>query len=141
MEEGEPTYIYPEHVVSTYILFKNRKGKTNESDWGIHITPREAEQIVPILAREQSVKLNRLSYRNTPLGGTSPEIWKFFTFLSDMNYSLFRHESETLILEEGVKYAEEVIGNLWSQNPVAVNKLEEALKEASKSWMTRNHAA
>ena len=119
------THIYPEHIISSYILRKAMLGETN-------IDSEEAASVIPELVKDKTIKLMRTSYRSTVIDNYSPEFRSYFVFLHDAEL-LAPGFSQTSILPEGIKYAAQVMRELRREDQDAPGRLEQALKRIDKT--------
>lgn len=121
------TRIYPEHVVSAYILYKVGRGeKQIDSD--------EVSSVIPRLNENPEFELMRISYRSTAIGKYSPEFRSYFRFLDDINYAWERSETSAIISPEGIEHAVEVMTDFRKEKgESAANRLQEALGQTLKA--------
>lgn len=122
------SHIYPEHIVSSYILMKAQLGENL-------LCVTEAESVLIPLSDDESIKLMRLTYPNSAIGRRSPEIRNYMESLCLMEQAFHWGYNQIMLLdgEDGLKYAAESLRELSKRYPDAPGKLEQAFKKIDKT--------
>ncbi len=121
------TKIYPQHIVSAYILFKIGCGEKI-------INSEEAASVIPKLQETGEFELMRMSYRSTAIGKYSPEFRSYFGFLDSARLSMGREQNSVMILRKGIEDAVTVIADFRKEKgESAANRLQESFGQVLRA--------